>query len=124
MPGPSFQRPAPFSLRLTRSEREYLRAKAGGMPLGAYIRSVVLDDTAPSSGPKSPDRIAEWQRWPQLLGLLGTSERSMGMREIARLAEAGALPLSPEVEAEIRNAARDITEMKSLLMKALRTKER
>lgn len=121
-------RSAPFSLRLTRCERAYLEGRSDGMPLGTYIRSVLLDlneGSQPSARiAQDFSNISEWQRLPQILAKLGTSEKSIGLREIARLAGSGALPWTPEIEAEVLRAALDIAEMKSLLMKALRTKER
>lgn len=106
------QRLAPFSLRLTKAERASLEKQAAGMPLGRFIRAQLFDD-----GQSQRREIA------QILALLGKQERASSLRTIAKTACIGALPLTPEVEAQLTQACRDIAEIKSLLMKALRIKE-
>jgi hypothetical protein len=47
--GQSGKRLAPFSLRLTFEERAKIESRAGNMPIGAYIKSVLLTEDAPST---------------------------------------------------------------------------
>tara|TARA_R110001606_G_scaffold399304_1_gene584245 strand:- start:18796 stop:19140 length:345 start_codon:yes stop_codon:yes gene_type:complete len=107
------KRLAPFSLRLTKYERKALELRAGEMALGSYVRSVLFGEV---SGDK---RISH----AQILAKLGQSEMADSMRELARCAQLGMLPVTPETESAIRQACVDIAEIKSLLMKALRIKE-
>ena len=46
MKRPHGKREAPFSLRLTFEERAQIEANAGSMPVGAYIKSLLLADDA------------------------------------------------------------------------------
>jgi len=59
----------------------------------------------------------------QVLGKLGQSELEKSLSQVAHAAHIGALPLTAETEAALRNAASDIAEMKRLLMVALRIQE-
>jgi hypothetical protein len=45
--GKNGKRDAPFSLRLTFEERARIEAQAGEMPVGAYIKSLLLAEDAP-----------------------------------------------------------------------------
>ena len=58
-------RPVPFSLRLTREERARLDRDRGDLPLGAYLRSRVLDagESRPRRRGKAPCR-ATWNDPP------------------------------------------------------------
>jgi len=53
------------------------------------------------------------------LSALGQSRLSNNLNQLARLAHIGALPLSPEVEAELMSAFADIRTIRDMLMKAL-----
>ena len=111
MPGPNSTRHAPFSIRFTPGERARLYREAGKTPLGTYIKTRLFGDRP------APDQMAA------VLAKLGKSEIASSLREMARLARLGALPITPETEAELHRASADIAEIKSLLMKALRIKE-
>lgn len=115
MPGPNSQRLAPFSLRLTREERTLLEKQAAGVPLGRFIKTRLFGEER-----RAPERKRELA---QILALLGKSEYGASLRALAAAARIGALPLTPEAEAAVHRACRDIGEIKSLLMKALRIKE-
>lgn len=52
-------RPAPFSLRLTDTERKRLESQAGSMPLASYIKSVVFADEAPKYRRRKKPPVAE-----------------------------------------------------------------
>jgi hypothetical protein len=116
------KRPAPFSLRLSQDERARLAMEAAGAPLGAYIKAKLLDGPPPvvprqarASGLPMRDR----QAFAQALGLLGKSRLSSNLNQIARLANIGALPLNPEVEAELITALREVRSIRALLLAAL-----
>lgn len=124
MVSPRTKRPPPFSLRLTLEERFILEKRASGMPLGAFIRSSLFDcDAVPGMASIHPEIVDKRRLLPQILAKLGPSDDVKNLNEFARLAGNGALPLTPEIEAEIHKATTDITDMKTMLMKALRIKE-
>lgn len=84
----------PFSLRLSFEERARLTAQAEGMALGAYIRSRLLDE------PPRRKRVSEIDRDSLLrvLGQLGQSRIANNLNQLARAANLGTLPATPETE--------------------------
>lgn len=109
----------PFSLRLTFEERAKLEQDAAGMSLGAYIRARLLDPetTAPRKRGKFPvkDHIA----LAQLLGLLGQSRLANNINQLAKSANSGSLPVTPEVEEALMTAVSEVSQMRNLLIQAL-----
>lgn len=83
------------------------------MTLGSYIRSVLFDEVS----------YNEQNTHAQILAKLGQSDMAHSMRELSSAAKSGALLVTPETEAQLVQATRDIVEIKSLLMKALKIKE-
>jgi hypothetical protein len=110
-------RPSPFSLRLTAGERARLVSDAGPLPLGTYIKSRLFAGTAPARrrGPSIADREA----LAKVLAQLGRSHLASNLNQLARAVNIGALPLTPETEAELLEAIRDVRAMRILLMQAL-----
>lgn len=110
--------PPPFSLRLSEGERARLRAEAGNQPLGSYIRSRLLGDDAAkrrkARRPRLDDKTAA-----RLLGELGRSQLAASLNHLARAAQSGSLPLTPETEAALIKACADIREMRDGLMNAI-----
>ena len=109
----------PFSLRLTFEERAKLERDAAGMALGAYIRSRLLDPetVAPRKRGKFP--VKDHQALAQLLGLLGQSRLANNVNQLAKAANTGSLPVTPETEEALMSATADINHMRQLLIQAL-----
>ena len=109
----------PFSLRLTFEERAKLERDAAGMALGAYIRSRLLDPetVAPRKRGKFP--VKDHKLLAQLLAMLGQSRLANNVNQLAKAANTGSLPVTPEIESALVWAMRDITIMRSLLIQAL-----
>lgn len=105
----------PFSLRLSFEERARLQEMAEGQPLGGYIRARLLDQQTKRRGSSIRDREA----LAQVLGLLGQSRLSNNLNQLAKLANIGSLPLTPETEAELRAAAAEVMAIRRLLVSAL-----
>ncbi|RST87267.1 plasmid mobilization relaxosome protein MobC [Aquibium carbonis] len=118
----SRKRAAPFSIRLSPDERARLAMEAAGAPLGAYIKAKILGD-GPASMPIRMRRtglaIEDRKALSQALGLLGKSRLANNLNQLARLANTGSLPLTPEVEEELLAAFREVREIRDLLMTAL-----
>jgi hypothetical protein len=109
----------PFSLRLTFAERAKLERDAAGMSLGAYIRARLLDpDTiAPRKRGKFP--VKDHQALAQLLGLLGQSRLANNVNQLAKAANSGSLPVTPDTEAALLTAVAEVSHMRQLLIQAL-----
>lgn len=112
---------APFSIRFTREERDRLQAEAGQQPLGAYIRSRLLGETADKRRRSRRPRIDQ-EATARLLAELGKSRLASNMNQLAKAANTGTLDLGPEVAREIRAACAAITDMRAALIAALGVK--
>lgn len=110
--------PTPFSLRLSADERALLEARAGSKPLGAFIRAELLSDHAGKRRafrrPKIDDALLG-----KVLAALGASRLSSNLNQLARSANIGTLPVTPDVEQELREACEIVAEMRSHLIRAL-----
>ncbi len=114
------KRPAPFSVRMTAEVRARLECLAGDMALGAYLIACGLNAEIAKRVRGVPKKSVA-QMLAQILALLGGV--ATVLRGLAKGARDGTLDFSPETETAIRNACKDITVMKALLMRALNLKE-
>ena len=108
----------PFSFRLNAEERAELNRRAGTLPLGAYIKSELF------SGRAKPKRhsvgsVIDSKSLGQALALLGQSRISSNLNQIAKAANMGTLPLTPDVEADIKEACAHVFEIRNALVHAL-----
>ncbi|MCI2808941.1 plasmid mobilization relaxosome protein MobC [Eoetvoesiella caeni] len=108
----------PFSLRLSAAERAELLRRAGSRPLGAYIRSCLLD------GAESPRRahrqpVKDEQALARVLGELGKAKLANNLNQLAKAANLGSLSVGPETEQAIVEACQEIRRMRETLMVAL-----
>jgi hypothetical protein len=107
----------PFSIRLSKSERETIEAAAGTMPVGTYVRHQLLQTAAPRRGKRGP--VANTAALGQILGLLGKSSVCKGLADLASAARSGSIALTPEIEAQIVSACEDVRKIRRLLLSAL-----
>lgn len=115
-----------LSIPLTRDLKADLERRAGRQPVSAYAREVLFpaNDNAPRKA-RAPRRTAsERTALATLLARFGASDACRNLHDLAGLARLGALPITPEVEAALLKACADITEIKTILMKALGLRER
>lgn len=117
----------PFSIRLTRAEREELERRAGKRPVGAFARERLFGhketDGRRAKAKRTRFPTADKTALAQVLGLLGQSNLARNLDTIAEAARIGALPLTPDMLTRIDQACRDIAAMKSALMQSLGIKE-
>ncbi|MES9970290.1 MAG: plasmid mobilization relaxosome protein MobC [Candidatus Thiodiazotropha sp.] len=112
---------SPFSLRLTFKERTILEQAAGDMPLGAYIRSKLLNES------EVPRRVRKRTRKPLkdeqalalLLGELGKARLANNLNQLAKAANTGSLPVTPDTEKALQRACAAVQDMRDLLLQAL-----
>lgn len=98
------KRPTPFSLRLTRDERTMLDERAGGQPLGAYIRGQLLGEVnltkrRAQRKPKVTDK-----NLALVMALLGEQRIASNLNQLARHANMGTLDCDDETLEQIQEA--------------------
>jgi len=112
----------PFSLRLTDEEKRLLLKRAGKLPLGTYVRGLILEDAA-----RTPRRRARRTRTPvkdheslaRVLAALGQSRIANNLNQLAKAVNIGVLPVTPETERDIDEACAAVIAMRGDLMNAL-----
>ena len=118
-PNQHAKRPAPFSIRLSEPERARLLLEAAGAPLGAYIKAKVLGTTVPLRVRRSGLAVEDRKLLAQGLAFLGNSRLASNLNQLAKLANTGALPMTPETEAELAAALLAVQELRRLFLLAL-----
>jgi len=68
---PNDDTPRPFSLRLSAKQRRDLEVRAGGMPLGEYIRSQLFASDAPRPPSRGPRPVKDHKALAEVLARLG-----------------------------------------------------
>ncbi len=111
--------PPPFSLRLTFEERVQLDRAATGMSLGAYIRQQILGENAAPRKTRGKFPVKDHEALARVLGQLGTSHLSNNLNQLAKAANTGSLPVTPDVENELKAACSEIRSMREELLRAL-----
>lgn len=108
--------PPPFSLRLSEDERAILRQRAGRRSMGEYIRGVLFGSgvTARKVTRRQPLET-DRDHAAQLAGL-GQSRLASNMNQIAKAANMGALPVTPDLLEELHQACADIAAMRNALI--------
>jgi hypothetical protein len=88
------------------------------MSLAAYIHSRLFDPTNPPPKRRSKTPVKDHQALAQVLAMLGQSRLSSNVNQLAKSANSGSLPVTPDTEAALLAAA-EIQDMRRLLIKAL-----
>jgi len=116
---PKGKRPAPFSLRLTFEERTKIEANAGSMPVGAYIKSLLLAEDAPKYRKRRKPPVADQELLAQVLACLGATRLSSNLNQLARATNVGNFYFDGETKRSIKQACDDIHIIRQLLIQAL-----
>lgn len=109
----------PFSLRLTKDERTKLEAAAAGMPLGPFIKAKLFDGDLTPRRTRGQAPVKDHAALARALGLLGNLRLTNNLNQLAKAANKGALPLSPEVEEELMTSCAAVLAIRMELMKSL-----
>ena len=88
------------------------------MPLGAYIKSELFSGRTRAKRSTVAAAIDQ-KSLAKALALLGQSRLSSNLNQIAKAANIGTLPLTPDIEADIREACAHVSEIRSALIDAL-----
>lgn len=114
-------RPSPFCLRLTPDERLHLErnAQSLGLSLAAFLKWRGLSPT--SVAPKSRHRhpVKDHQALTQVMAWFGASRLPQNLNQLAKAVNTGALPVTPDTEAALRDLCREISAVCALIRKAL-----
>ncbi|MEO0695660.1 MAG: plasmid mobilization relaxosome protein MobC [Pseudomonadota bacterium] len=110
---------AAYSIRFTSEERARLDLEAGPDGLAAYIRAKLFDGEVSPRKVTPPKPSADRERLGRVLGALAQSRIASNLNQLARAANTGALPVSPEIENELRGACADVALMRAELLRAL-----
>lgn len=126
---PKRRAPPPFSIRFTQKERARLKRDAGALSIAAYMRLKLFAGDEPPPTRRKPTRkqyvpSAELTVLGEMLGGLGQSRLASNVNQLAKAANKGALPVTPEVEQELFEACAAIQDMRETLISALGVKAR
>ncbi len=113
-----------ITIRLKPEEYALLTAKAGKKPLSTFFRDLALREAKARRTPNIAAPTKDRQALAQVLALLGKSDLSKSMADLAESAKLGTLPVTEETEAEIQTTCAEIAKIKSALMRALGIQER
>jgi len=116
---PQARSPAPFSIRLTFEERAALEAAAGAEPLGCYIRKRILGDGVSYPRRRRRAPVQDHEALGRVLGALGESRLANNLNQLARAANTGSLPVTPDTEQAIKDACASVQRMRTELLRAL-----
>lgn len=113
------KRPAPFSLRLTFEERAKVEAQAGEMPVGAYIKSLLLTEDAPKYRKRRKPPVADRELLAQVLACLGSSRLASNLNQLAKATHVGNFYFDHDTKRSLKQACDDVRAIRILLMQAL-----
>lgn len=82
--GTTKKRAAPFSIRLSYSDRARLAVEAAGAPLGAYIKAKILGETMPARYRRSGISVQDRATLAQLVAMLGRSGLFSNLNQLAQ----------------------------------------
>ncbi len=109
----------PFSIRLTDGEKRLLLERAGRLPLGTYIRDLILAADVQARRVRWHNPVADHEALARVLAGLGQSRLSSNLNQIAKAVNEGLLPFTPETEAELSEACSAVSAMRLEFMRAL-----
>lgn len=89
------------------------------MSLGGYIQSRLFDSGSPPPRRRGKNPVKDHKALAQALGLLGQSRLSSNLNQLARSANTGSLPVTPDTEAALMKALDEVHEIRRLLIEAL-----
>lgn len=113
------RRTPPVSIRFTQEQRSLLHYRAGSLPLGTYIKSVLFAKDAPSYR-ASPKRVTlDQEVFGRALGFLGQSNLATNLSALAKAAEAGNIYVDEGTRGQLLQACADVCTMRGLLMQAM-----
>lgn len=111
--------PPPYSIRFTEEERAALDKLAGNEPWSRYIRRAVFEEWQSLRRRATRKPLAEERALAKALGTLGQSHLASNLNQLAKAANMGTLPTSPELADELEEACAAVKTMRDALIAAL-----
>jgi hypothetical protein len=114
-------RPATVTLRLTLEMRLELERRADecGLSISDYIRRKVFEAGAPLRRRRRHTTIKDHKAFAHALALLGQSRIANNLNQLTAAAHIGALPVTPDIEADLREAVAHVAAIRTMLIAAL-----
>lgn len=109
----------PFSIRLTEDERRSLLERAGKLPLGVFIRDLILAGGSQTPRRRTANPVKDHEALARVLAAFGQSRIANNLNQLAKAVNTGALPVTPETESEIHAACTAVIAMRRDLIRAL-----
>lgn len=106
----------PMSFRVTAKEKALIQTHAGDKSVSAYLRNAALKGKVSRRKSDLPIKIDMAAR---ILGALGQSDVFVNLSTLADSAESGSLPVTEELEDELRSTCALIIAMRNDLIDAL-----
>lgn len=116
--------PSPLSIRWTWEEKNDLVARAGDVPVSAYVKSVLFSDAAKPTrlSPRNP--LLDHQLLGQILAQLGRNAFAPDLAALAEAVRSGSLPLDEITTKQIDQSVSDIARLRRTIMEALGRRKR
>tara|TARA_Y100000815_G_scaffold190167_2_gene173604 strand:- start:3398 stop:3742 length:345 start_codon:yes stop_codon:yes gene_type:complete len=106
-------------MRFTHEERAWLDAERGNMPLSVHIRERLFGDQVSPRKKSGNSPVKDTEALGRVLGALGQSRLSSNLNQLAKAVNTGSLPVTPETEADIKEACREVSALRAELLRAL-----
>ena len=111
--------PTHLTLRLTDEEWAVLEKAAAGLTVSAHVRERLFGEAVAQRRTRGKAPVKDHESLGQVLALLGKSRLASNVNQLAKAANTGSLPVTPETEAEIVQASDSILTMEDHLLHAL-----
>lgn len=108
-----------FSLWLSPEEEADLAALAGEWPWGAFVKERVFANGTALRKRQTYRSVEDKQALARALALLGQSRLSSNLNQLAKAANIGTLPVTPDVVGDLQTACTQVREIRALLVTAL-----
>lgn len=110
---------SPFSIRFSKEERQKLESMAQGVTLAEYIRSCIFEGNFPVRKTKGRFPVKDEQAISKILGMLGQSRIPNNINQLAKAANSGSLPVTPDTEKQLHEACYSVIWIRRQLIQAL-----
>lgn len=107
------------SIRLTEAEKSLLLHRAGRLPLGTYIRDLILAQSLQAKRHRLTNPVKDHDALARVLAGLGQSRIANNLNQLAKAVNFGILPVTAETERDLREACSAVIAMRRELMQAL-----
>lgn len=115
----ALKRTRTITCRVTEEEYERLERDAAGTSISDHMRACFFGDSAPVRRTRGKFPVKDHKLIAQLLAKLGDSRIANNLNQLARLANTGSLPVTPETEETLRLVCRYVADVRRLLLQAL-----